>query len=70
MGGRVLISHYNLLQCVLYYSSDGETVEVDAELVIGADGARSAIRNEMMKRPRYLQEKTPLLILVFFCQEL
>lgn len=41
------------------YSSDGETVEVDAELVIGADGAHSAIRNEMMKKPRYLQVKLP-----------
>ena len=48
------------LMFLFCYSSDGETVEVDAELVIGADGAHSAIRNEMMKKPRYLQVKTPL----------
>jgi len=36
-----------------FSSANEETVEVDAELVIGADGARSAIRNEMMKRPRF-----------------
>lgn len=38
---------------MIFVSSDGKTVEVDAQLVIGADGARSAIRNEMMKKPRY-----------------
>ncbi|CAH3024431.1 unnamed protein product [Porites evermanni] len=32
---------------------DGKTIEVNAEVVIGADGARSAIRNELMKRPRF-----------------
>lgn len=33
--------------------SHGDTVEVDAKVIIGADGARSAVRNEMMKRPRF-----------------
>ena len=37
----------------LSFSPDGEIIEVNAEVVIGADGARSAIRNELMKRPRY-----------------
>ncbi|XP_078345085.1 kynurenine 3-monooxygenase-like isoform X2 [Oculina patagonica] len=36
-----------------FLRSDGKTVEVDAQLVIGADGARSTIRNEMMKKPRF-----------------
>lgn len=36
----------------LSFSPDGEIIEVNAEVVIGADGARSAIRNELMKRPR------------------
>ncbi|XP_020627669.1 kynurenine 3-monooxygenase-like [Orbicella faveolata] len=36
-----------------FLCSDGKTVEVDAQLIIGADGARSAIRNEMMRRPRF-----------------
>ncbi|XP_022794626.1 kynurenine 3-monooxygenase-like [Stylophora pistillata] len=32
---------------------DGKTVDVDAQLVIGADGAHSTVRSEMMKRPRF-----------------
>ena len=43
----------NLIFESFYVSSDGKTVEVNAQLVIGADGARSVIRNEMMKKPRY-----------------
>ncbi|XP_058940085.2 kynurenine 3-monooxygenase [Pocillopora verrucosa] len=32
---------------------EGMTVEVDAQLVIGADGAHSTLRSEMMKKPRF-----------------
>jgi len=49
----VVVYHKWILFIVVVGSSDGETVEVDAQLIIGADGARSSIRNEMMRRPRY-----------------
>ena len=52
------------MSSINYFSSHGDTVEVDAKVIIGADGARSAVRNEMMKRPRY-QNETLLECLMF-----
>lgn len=55
-GWYVLICSYsaefNIFIDTFLISPDGKTVDVDAQLVIGADGAHSTIRSEMMKRPR------------------
>ncbi|XP_048589101.1 kynurenine 3-monooxygenase isoform X2 [Nematostella vectensis] len=42
-------------------SSAGEVVDVDADLLVGCDGAYSAVRKEIMRRPRfdYSQEYIP-----------
>ena len=32
--------------------NDDQTLEVDTDLTVGSDGAYSAIRRELMKRPR------------------
>ena len=35
--------------------NDDQRLEVDADLVIGSDGAYSTIRRELLRRPRYLE---------------
>ena len=35
------------------HGSDDQKLEVNADLVIGSDGAYSAVRRELMKRPRW-----------------
>lgn len=59
-----------IVKCSLFIvvgSSDGKTVEIDAQLIIGADGARSSIRNEMMRRPRYQSIVTVSSIIPIHC---
>jgi len=38
---------------VLSIGSDDQRLEVDADHIIGSDGAYSAVRRELMKRPRW-----------------
>ena len=38
-------------------NSDDQKLEVDADVVIGSDGAYSAVRRELMKRPRLVHER-------------
>lgn len=54
---NVLFDHYcksvDFVSGTVTFETDGEARKVNADLIVGADGANSAVRNVLMKQPRF-----------------